>query len=68
MKTRISIALGMVVGFALGAVSVHSLHAQGKPAVYLINEIDVTDAEAYGKEFAPKAQATIRASGARFLQ
>ena len=67
MKNRIGIVLGLIVGFALGAVSVHSLHAQGKPLVYLISEIDVTDPEAYGKEFAPKAQATVTGSGARFV-
>jgi uncharacterized protein (DUF1330 family) len=30
-------------------------------------QIDVTNAEAYGKEFAPKAQATIKAAGAKFV-
>jgi uncharacterized protein (DUF1330 family) len=35
--------------------------------VYLINEIDVTDPERYGAEFTPKAQASVRGSGARFL-
>ena len=69
MNTRISIALGVVIGFGLGAVSIYTLHAQaqGKPPVYLISEIDVTNPDAYGKEFAPKAQATVRASGARFI-
>jgi uncharacterized protein (DUF1330 family) len=69
MNTRISIALGVVIGFGLGAISIHTLHAyaQGKPPVYLISEIDVTNPDAYGKEFAPKAQATVRASGARFV-
>jgi uncharacterized protein (DUF1330 family) len=33
----------------------------------LINEIDVTDPEKYGAEFTPKAQASVRGSGARFL-
>ena len=69
MNTRISIALGVLVGFVLGGVSIHTLHAQaqGKPPVYLISEIDVTNPEAYGAEFAPKAQATIKAAGGRFL-
>jgi uncharacterized protein (DUF1330 family) len=35
--------------------------------VYLINEIDVTDPEKYGAEFTPKAQASVRNSGAKFL-
>ena len=36
-------------------------------AVYLVTEIDVTNPEAYGKEFAPKAQATIKAAGGRLV-
>jgi uncharacterized protein (DUF1330 family) len=44
------------------------LHAQVKaPSVFLISEIDVTNPEAYGKEFAPKAQATIKAAGGRLV-
>ena len=43
------------------------LHAQAKPPVYLVTEIDVTNPEAYGKEFAPKAQASIKASGGKFV-
>jgi uncharacterized protein (DUF1330 family) len=57
----------MLAGAALGAAAVSGLHAQGKPPVYLITEIDVTNPDAYGKEFAPKAQATIKAAGARFV-
>ena len=38
-----------------------------QPQVYLITEIDVTNPDAYAKEFAPKAQATIKAAGGRFL-
>ena len=42
-----------------------ALHAQGKAPVYLVTEIDVTNPDAYGKEFAPKAQATIKAAGGK---
>jgi len=67
MRTRFTVALSMLTGIAVGAVAVQGLHAQSKPMVYLINEIDVTDPEKYGAEFTPKAQATVRGSGARFL-
>jgi hypothetical protein len=40
---------------------------EAKPPVYLVTEIDVTNPEAYGKEFAPKAQASIKASGGKFV-
>ncbi len=57
----------MLAGTAIGAAAVTGLHAQAKPPVYLITEIDVTNPEAYGTEFAPKAQATIKAAGGRFV-
>jgi uncharacterized protein (DUF1330 family) len=52
---------------AIGGVAVEGLHAQGKAPVYFVSEIDATNPEAFGKEFAPKAQATIRAAGAKFV-
>jgi uncharacterized protein (DUF1330 family) len=67
MRTHITVALSMLTGIGIGAVAVQGLHAQSKPMVYLINEIDVTDPEKYGAEFTPKAQASVRGSGARFL-
>ena len=67
MKIYFTVAASMAVGIVLGGFAVQGLHAQAKPPVYLINEIDVTDPEKYGAEFTPKAQATVRASGAKFL-
>ena len=59
MKARI--ALGMAMSFALGALAVQALHAQVKPPVYYIAEVDVTDLEGYVKEFAPKAATSAEA-------
>ena len=67
MRTRYMVTLAVVGGFGLGAVTVHGLHAQTKPPVYYIAEIDVTNVDAYTKEYAPKAQALIKASGGRLL-
>ena len=67
MKTYYTVALSMLAGVGVGAIAVQGLHAQSKPPVYLITEIDVTDPENYSKEFAPKAQATVRNAGARFV-
>ena len=67
MKTPFTVALSMLAGVAVGAVAIQGLHAQAKPPVYLVTEIDVTNPEAFGKEFAPLAQATIKAAGAKFL-
>jgi len=67
MKTRYTVTLAVIAGFGIGAAVVEGLHAQAKPPVYYIVEIDVTNADAYMKEYVPKAQATIKAAGGRFL-
>jgi uncharacterized protein (DUF1330 family) len=55
----------MLAGISIGGFAIDRLHAQAKPPIYLVTEIDVTNPEAYGKEFAPKAQASIKAAGGR---
>jgi uncharacterized protein (DUF1330 family) len=68
MKQYFGVTLGMAAGIVLGAGAVTGLNAQVKtPAVYLVTEIDVTNPDGYGKEFAPKAQATIKAAGGRLV-
>ena len=67
MRQYCALGLGMLVGATLGAAAVHGLHAQVKPPVYLVSEIEVTNPAAYGAEFAPQAQAAIKAAGGRLL-
>jgi len=67
MKTQHTATLAMLAGFGLGAVAVQVLHAQSKPPVYQITEIDVLNQEAYLKDYAPKAQEVIKAAGGKFL-
>ena len=66
MKTNYAIALAVVSAMG-GAAAVQGLHAQGKPTVYSIIEIDVTNPEGFGKEFAPVSQASNKTAGARVL-
>ena len=56
MKTYYTVGLSMLAGIGVGAVAVQTLHAQAKPPIYRIAEIEVTNVEAYTKDFAPKAQ------------
>jgi uncharacterized protein (DUF1330 family) len=65
VKTKYIVALSMLAGIAVGAIAIQGPHAQTKPPVYLVTEIDLTNPAAYGKEFAPKAQASIKAAGGR---
>ena len=67
MKTQYTAALAVVAGFGLGAVAVESLHAQAKPPVYYIVEIDVTNPAAYAKEYVPRASAGSKAASGRTL-
>src|SRR6266550_1096892 len=67
MKTRYTVALSMLAGAALGSAVLQGLHAQAKSPVYTVSEIQITNLDAYLKEFAPVAQASIKAAGGKFL-
>src|SRR5215470_1377992 len=67
MKRSFTVGLAMVAGAALGAAAVEGLHAQAKPPVYQIVEIDVLNQDAYVNDYVPKAQAAIKAAGGKFL-
>jgi uncharacterized protein (DUF1330 family) len=67
MKSRYAVALSLLAGTALGAAAVQGLHAQAKPPVYYVAEIDITDLNGWTKDYSPKAQALIKESGGRVL-
>ena len=67
MQAHFKIGLATLIGFGLGAVAVQGLRAQASIPVYVISEIDVTNSEAYGKEYVPLAQKALRESGQKVL-
>ena len=67
MKTSYAVMSGMLVGAVIGAAAVQNLHAQSKPPAYVISEIDVTNPEAYAKEFVPLANKALAESGQKRL-
>jgi uncharacterized protein (DUF1330 family) len=67
MRSHYTVTLAMIAGFGVGAVAVHGLHAQAKPPVYSITEIEVADQEGYMKDYAPRAAAALQAAGARYI-
>ena len=67
MKTRYVAALSVAAGIAIGAAAVQTLHAQAKPPGFIIAEIDVSNQEAYAKEFLPLASKALGAGGVKFL-
>ena len=66
MKARYTV-LAALAGFGIGAVTIDQLHAQAKPPVFYVAEIDMKNPEAYQKEYAPKAQALIKKMGGKTL-
>jgi uncharacterized protein (DUF1330 family) len=67
MKTRYMSALAFVAGGAIGAIAVQGLHAQATPSAYTVSEIDITDLDAYKKDYVPLVQASIQAAGGRLV-
>jgi len=67
MKTRYTVVLSMIAGAALGGAAIQGLHAQAKPPIYYVAEIDVTNLDGWTKEYSPKAQALIKENGGRIL-
>ena len=57
----------MLAGAVIGAATVQSLHAQSKPVAYVISEIDVTNPDAYAKEYVPLANKALADSGQKRL-
>jgi hypothetical protein len=67
MKIQYTATLAVLTGFGLGAITVQTLHAQAKPPAFTIVEIDVTNEEAFTKEYAPTAGKALMDAGAKFL-
>jgi uncharacterized protein (DUF1330 family) len=65
MKTRSVAALALLAGAAIGAVAVQGLHAESKAPVYVVTETDISDLDAFQKEYLPVVHPTISAAGGR---
>ena len=63
----IGVGLGMLASAALGGLMIEEVHAQAKPPVYFIGEIEVSDPDGYAKEYLPKAKEIIKAHGGRLI-
>jgi uncharacterized protein (DUF1330 family) len=67
MNAHIKLGLAMFGSFGLGAITIHALHAQVRSPAYVISEIDVTNADAYAKEYVPLANKALAESGQKRL-
>jgi uncharacterized protein (DUF1330 family) len=67
MKISTTGALALLAGAAIAAVAGQALHAQSKSPVYVVTEIDISDLDAYTKQYVPLTQASIKAAGGRLV-
>ena len=67
MKAKYTVALAMAASFALGVLAVHGLHAQAKPAGYVVVEVAVTDKDGFAKEFLPPATKAVEDGGGKYV-
>ncbi len=67
MRIYLTVASSMAVGMMIGGFAVQGLHAQAKPPIYYVAEIDTAQLDTYLKDYAPKAQAAIKAAGGKIL-
>jgi uncharacterized protein (DUF1330 family) len=68
MKQTFKFAMAIVAGVAMGGAVVEGIHAQAKKTpVYVVTEIEVSNLEAYMKEYAPTAQANIKKAGGKLI-
>jgi uncharacterized protein (DUF1330 family) len=66
MNNRLTVIVGLLVGFALGAIVVEGVRAQSKPPAYTIAEIEVTDPATYQK-YMEGTSSRVPAAGGRFI-
>jgi uncharacterized protein (DUF1330 family) len=67
MKQYFGLGLGLIAGTVIGAAAVTGLHAQATPPAYVVAEIDVTNQEAFLKEYTPLAIKALANSGSKAL-
>ena len=67
METAAAVTLALVAGIGIGAVGIGALHAQSKPPVFMIAEVEVRDADGYAKEYLPLAEQTLKEHGGRYI-
>ncbi len=67
MKNAFTVTLSIFSGIAIGAVGVQRLDAQANPPAYLIAEGDVTNADAYNREYLPLVRKAFLDGGGKYL-
>src|SRR6476646_3515342 len=67
MDTKTAVALGILIGLGISGLGSAMLHAQAGAPAYVISEIELTNPDAYAKEYVPLANKALAASGQKRL-
>jgi uncharacterized protein (DUF1330 family) len=67
MKTAYVITLSLLVGIAIGGLGVQTLYARTRPPAFLVADNEVSDMDAFVKEFVPVADRAQTAAGGKYL-
>jgi uncharacterized protein (DUF1330 family) len=67
MNSNYKVAIALVAGAAIGGAAIQGLHAQAKPPVYVVTEIDVKNVDSYNKEYRPLAREILEKSGGKLV-
>ena len=63
MSTDYRIIVALFAGVAIGGTAAEGLHAKTKPVAYVVGEVDVTNQDAFVKEYVPLAMKALGKSG-----
>ena len=66
MKMKYALALSLMTGIAIGAVAIDRLHAQAKPPVVVVNEVEITDQAGFQK-YADDNSKLIQKHGGKYV-
>jgi uncharacterized protein (DUF1330 family) len=66
MNPNYKIALALMAGAIVGGAVVQGLHAKAKPPAYVVGEVDVTNQDAFVKEYVPLAVKALGKSGSGY--
>ncbi len=66
MNRFVTVGLAMIAGAVLAGAAIQTLHAQAKPPVYVVNEIDVTDQPGFQTYAAAQAK-LIQSHGGHYI-
>jgi hypothetical protein len=67
MRTLLAIAVSVLTGVAVGAVTGQGLHAQGKAPIYMVTEVDVSDVSKFSYAYAWDAYKSLAKYGGSSL-